>query len=229
MTSGTPPCHLVGSEVFSPVAATPARTEVPKAAASFAPFWNHRPPLAPVHSSPAPPATAMHVQEDAPGMETRTTVMIRSLPAGFARGQLEEVLDREGFGASFNFIYIPSDIATGNSFHYAFVNFITPQEALRCQNHFTGFTNWPMPCPGPCRVDWSQALQGLNELIQRYRNSPLMHPSVPDGLRPALFAQGRRVAFPSPTAVVRAPRVRRTSPRLPRSGSEHTSSCASSN
>lgn len=151
-----------------------------------------------------------------------TTVMIRSLPRGFNRTHLEEVLYREGFAACYDFIYIPSDIASGNSFHYAFVNFVSPAQALRIQRHFAGFTSWPAPFRAedtPCKVDWSEALQGLGSLIERYRNSPLMHHSVPDGLRPAIYHQGLRAVFPPPTMSVRAPRVRRASPRRRFAGS----------
>merc|ERR1712137_1147402 len=72
----------------------------------------------------------------------RTTVMIRNLPEGFSRTMLEEMLDAEGFAACYRFIYLPTDIATGSSFCYAFVDLATPGDAAWFQQHFTGFSRW---------------------------------------------------------------------------------------
>lgn len=146
----------------------------------------------------------------------RTTVMIRNLPEGATRGMLEQLLDKEGFAACYDFIYVPSDIASGASFFYAFVNLVSPAEARRFQRHFTHFSNWLEPCDKESVVDWSEALQGLFALAERYRNSPLMHKTVPDGLRPAMYRDGKRIQFPPPTRQLRAPRLRRGAPKLPR-------------
>merc|ERR1711933_58043 len=114
-------------------------------------------------------------------------------------GTLEQFLDKEGFSASYNFLYLPADINTGKSFFYAFVNLITPHEARRFSGHFTGFRKWPTPCSTPAEVEWSEALQGWDQMVGRYRNSPMMHPLVPDDLRPAVYSGGVRTAFPAPT------------------------------
>lgn len=147
-----------------------------------------------------------------PAGETRTTVMIRSLPENFTRQQLEDLLGAEGFASCFDFMYVPADIVSGGSFFYAFVNLVNPQEAQRFRDHFTGFTRWPVPCSTAAAVDWSEALQGIDALIERYRNSPLMHHRVPDRLRPALYSNGVLVEFPTPTQQIKAPRLRRESP-----------------
>mmetsp|Transcript_97994 Transcript_97994/g.204415 ORF Transcript_97994/g.204415 Transcript_97994/m.204415 type:complete len:254 (-) Transcript_97994:166-927(-) len=138
-----------------------------------------------------------------------TTVMIRSLPEGFSRQMLEELLDQEGFAGCYDFMYVPADIASGVSFYYAFVNLVTPFEAERFRTHFTGFDRWSVPCEKSAAVDWSQALQGLPCLIERYRNSPLMHKTVPDNLRPCIYSSGARAVFPPPTVAIKAPRLRR--------------------
>jgi len=142
-------------------------------------------------------------------LDERTTVMLRNLPEGFSRRALEELLDQEGFAASYDFVYVPADICTGQSFFYAFVNLTTPREARRFHHHFTGFCSWPVPCSSLAAVEWSEALQGLDQMTERYRNSPMMHPLVPDDLRPALYSDGTRVAFPAPSRRIPAPRLRR--------------------
>ena len=58
-----------------------------------------------------------------------------------------------------------------------------------------------------CSVRWGHPLQGLPAHIERFRNSPVMHESVPERCKPALFSGGRWVPFPPPTAAIRAPEV----------------------
>ena len=60
-----------------------------------------------------------------------------------------------------------------------------------------------------CVVCWSSAFQGLLEHVERYRNSPVMHMTIPDEHKPALFSEGVRVPFPEPTQLVSVPRVRK--------------------
>ena len=41
--------------------------------------------------------------------------------------------------------------------------------------------------------------------VERYRNSPVMHRSVPDEYKPVIFKNGVRKNFPRPTKKVKAP------------------------
>lgn len=157
--------------------------------------------------------------------ETRTTVMLRNIPEGFSRRALEEFLDHQGFAEGYDFLYLPSDISSGKSFYYAFVNLVTPHVAIRFRHHFSGFCGWPMPFSSPAAVEWSEALQGWDQMTSRYRNSPMMHPLVPDEVKPAVYSAGVRAVFPAPTRPIPPPRLRRSkdgrsrrmaSPRRPR-------------
>merc|ERR1712224_270169 len=101
------------------------------------------------------------------------------------------------------------DFGTQSSFGYAFVNFVSSNEALRFQSYFRGFSSWHVPSQKVCDVDWSDSNQGLVPHVERYRNSPVMHPSVPDEFGPCIFQHGMRIAFPPPTKAVRPPRFRK--------------------
>merc|ERR1712050_376422 len=94
----------------------------------------------------------------------------------------------------------------GSCFGYAFINMVEPRDAERLVDHFQGFDRWPEADTKRAVVHLSEALQGLEELVERYRNSALMHPKVLDELRPAVYHRGARVPFPKPTAPVRPPR-----------------------
>ena len=48
-------------------------------------------------------------------------------------------------------------------------------------------------------------LRGLEAHVERYRNSPVMHRSVPDQYKPVIFKDGVRKPFPRATKKVKAP------------------------
>lgn len=136
---------------------------------------------------------------------------------GYSRDQLFELLDNEGFNGMYDLVYHPIDFGTRLGFGYAFVNFVSVEAAAECSEYFNGFTRWTTKHDKACEVSQSTELQGLESHVERYRNSPVMHESVPDEFKPATFADGLRVPFPSPTKKVtkpRAPRVRRQEMRV---------------
>jgi len=158
-----------------------------------------------------PESSTGHEQQPMP--EWRTTVMLSNLPEGLSRGFLEKLFDREGFAAKYTFIFIPSRLSAKVHFCYAFVDLVMPATAERFHRHFHGFDRWIGTCEKPVDVQWADNLQGLPALVERYRNSPLMHESVDDCHRPAIYRNGIRVPFPAPTTMVKHPRIRKNSPR----------------
>lgn len=136
----------------------------------------------------------------------RTTLMLRNLPADYTRDDLLALLTVHGFARSFDFLYLPIDFTTHGALGYAFVNLVTQADAERLSQSLDGFSSWTVPSSKVCRVSWSQPLQGFEAHVARYRNSPLMHESVPDGYRPMLFCSGERVPFPAPTKRIKPPR-----------------------
>jgi len=142
----------------------------------------------------------------------RTTIILRNLPLECTRDMLLHILDSEGFWGCYNFLHLPVDFQTKAGLGYALLNLVSGQAAARVKNHFSGFSSWPFPSDNVCSVAWNTPQQGLSPHIERYRNSPLMHASVPEAYRPVLFKEGVRVRFPGPTARIRAPRIRHAKP-----------------
>lgn len=200
--------------------ASVASTQVPAsrnrlnsdATESLSGSWVQSPPTSFTSSSPTQISSLAWTTPDDVDLSEqsnhRTTLMFRNLPTSFTRAQLEELLASEGFGTRYDFIYLPAELTTRSCFGYAFINMMTADDAERFLQHFQGFDRWPVPDDRRAVVHLSEALQGLDEQIERYRNSPLMHNSVPDELRPAVYSNGQRIPFPEPTAPVRPPRVR---------------------
>lgn len=143
----------------------------------------------------------------------KTTLMLRNVPLQCTRSMLLDLLNAEGFKGKFDFVYLPINFDTRLAFGYCFINFVDEVTAESARSHFHGFNNWKVTCKEPCETSWSDPYQGLAANIERYRNSPVMHSSIPEEHKPVLFAGSKRKAFPAPTRFIKPPRgVRRSTP-----------------
>ncbi|CAJ1406054.1 unnamed protein product [Effrenium voratum] len=138
-----------------------------------------------------------------------TSVMLRNLPNNYTRSKLLEMLDNEGFAGKYNFVYLPIDFQTEASLGYAFVNLVDSFHVPKLQERLTGFKKWRVPSKKVCEVRLCGPWPDLEAHIERYRNSSVMHHTVPEEFKPALFENGKRVAFPKPSKVPRPPQIRR--------------------
>lgn len=156
-------------------------------------------------------AAAASARVAAMGIDTAscTTVMLRNLPKNLTQVAVLQTLENHGFSALYDFVYLPVDFQKMVSFGYAVVNFVTHEAAERAMQYFTGFTEWPMPSRKACTTVWNTPCQGLAAHIERYRDSPLMHPTVAPEFKPMIFSHGSPMTFPLPTKQLKAP------PRLP--------------
>jgi len=139
----------------------------------------------------------------------QTTVMMRNIPNSYTRSMLLKLVDKRGFSGTYDLAYLPMDFATNASFGYGFLNFTSAAHALGFREYFHGFRKWDLSSGKVCQVSWGSTHQGLEANIARYRNCPVMHTSVSDEFKPALFAEGKRVAFPAPTKKLSPPTVTR--------------------
>lgn len=134
-----------------------------------------------------------------------TTIMMRNIPNNYTRDMLVRTLDVHGFAGAYDMVYLPLDFTSGAGLGYAFLNFVSVCDAQRFKRKFQGFRDWEVPSEKVCSVQNKASVQGLRANIERYRNNPMMHESVPDAFKPVLFSNGMRVAFPPPTRRLRAP------------------------
>merc|ERR1711972_734318 len=130
--------------------------------------------------------------------------MLRNLPAQLTRESLLEVLSFMGFGGRVDFVYVPIDFRTLMGEGFAFVNLLTTSDAKSLMQALKGFSSWPVPSCKVMSTSWSK-LQGFAGHVARYRNSPLMHASVPDTYRPAIYQEGVQMPFPPPTKKIKPP------------------------
>lgn len=155
-------------------------------------------------------APAHHIENSIPphfdGQET--TVMLRNLPRNYDRIALLKLLDGHGFHCLYDFVYLPRDFQNGANLGYAFVNFPWHGHAVRLMMALQGFCMWEDGSNQACETSWSNPNQGLGAHVERYRNSPVMHTSIPDEFKPMIFNNGVRTVFPAPTKPIKAPKVR---------------------
>jgi hypothetical protein len=147
----------------------------------------------------APTLTVQNAEKDF------TTVMLRNLPNDYKRDMLMDILESQGFAGCFDFVYLPFDFKKHAGLGYAFVNLVNHEEADRAMRELTGFRDWKLKSHKVLEVTWSKPLQGLDSNIERYKNSSVMHPDVPDQFKPLLLADGVPVAFPPPTRSLQSP------------------------
>lgn len=135
-----------------------------------------------------------------------TTVIFKSLPIDWTRDSLTELLDAEGFCGEYDFMHVPVKFQDLTNLGYALVNCVSNSSADGVLRYFEGFQ---VSGGNKLETNWSQPNQGLAAHVERYRDSPMMHISVPEQYKPGLFRDGVRLPFPAPTKNLRAPRVRR--------------------
>jgi hypothetical protein len=175
----------------------------------------HTPPRNAKKKGQKAEAKASSESESEPKAEPQgkpTTIMLGQLPGSFSRSRLEQLLDQIGFAGLYDFTYMPMNLRTNKPFHYAFVNLVDGDVAVACKDALDGYTfeaEAPGQAPEVMTSAWASSQQGLEANIVRYRDSPVMHHSVPDQSKPAIFNRGVRVDFPAPTKVLKPPPEKR--------------------
>jgi len=162
----------------------------------------------PATSKPKPTTVEANLSDVA----LMTTVLLRSLPIDYTRSMLLELIDSLGFSAKYDFVYVPVDFTRGIPLGYALVSCCDHAGAQEMLQALDGFSGWAIANENVCSASWSEPHQGLEAHVERYRNSPVMHHSVPDHYKPLVFELGKRLFFPAPTQAIRAPRIRHLKP-----------------
>lgn len=137
-----------------------------------------------------------------------TAVMMKNVPDGYTRELLLETMNAAGFQTDYDVVTLPMDLLTEEILGYAFINFQTHESAEMFKKHFHDFKDWQLPCGKACETSWSNLLQGYDAFVERYKNSSVMHESVADKFKPAIYRDGVRVPFPEPTKPIKWPRPR---------------------
>lgn len=145
-----------------------------------------------------------------------TSLMLRNIPNNYSRSMLVDLFHARGFAGQFDLLYLPIDFKSTANLGYAFVNLVDHENVEFFWKAFEGFSAWASQGRAAARrgtkkvgkVEWNE-VQGRDALVERFRDNPVMHPSVPEEYKPLLLTEGEDVAFPPPTRTLKAPRVRK--------------------
>lgn len=138
-------------------------------------------------------------------------VTLRNIPYSYTREMVLRLIDSMGFENEYLFFYLPMNLATENCVGYALIMFTSLRVAENFVEVFHGLKDWFMQewgCSGKAvaRAVLCRQTQEFKEVVDFYSNSGIMHPSVREEFKPLLFKNGKRVDFPPPTKVLKAPR-----------------------
>ncbi|KAF2811159.1 uncharacterized protein BDZ99DRAFT_296941 [Mytilinidion resinicola] len=142
------------------------------------------------------------------GTDVRTTIMLRNIPNKMTDMQLLKILYDAGFRGLIDFMYLRMDFKSGANVGYAFFNLTSPIHIIKFLEHFEG-RPWPFHTTGPtmklAEISYATS-QGLEALIQKFRNSSVMRElkccrpklfyTFQDNVRIGLV--GTEVEFPAP-------------------------------
>jgi len=136
-----------------------------------------------------------------------TTIMLRNIPKAFTRQMFTVLMDEQRFRGCYDFVHVPLNLQSHGteSVGYALVNMVCHEHGERLLQHFNGYK---FRTGEFCEASWSNTCQGLESHVEKYRNSAVMHESVPAEHKPAVYHLGQWVPFSEPTRAIRAPRVR---------------------
>jgi len=139
----------------------------------------------------------------------RTTVVLRNVPNKYTQQGLLDLFEANGFTKdTLDFVYMPMDFRNKINLGYCFINFVSHADADGFMARFEKFNQWGSNSTKMAEVQWCQ-VQGLAAHIDRWRNSAVMHASVPDEFKPSLWREGVRVSFPIALDDLEAPKFRR--------------------
>jgi len=139
---------------------------------------------------------------------THTSVVLKNLPDRCTNAMVLELLAQAGLTGQYDFLYVPTDFRDYTAFGYAFVNFMCPQQAQIAIERLSGFEF----AGTALEVIYCADHQGYAVHVRRYRNSPVMHTTVPEMYKPMIFKNGVQQSFPAPTKKIKEPRLRRGAP-----------------
>jgi len=124
-----------------------------------------------------------------------TTLIIRKLGRSTSVEQLMTLLNFLGFAAKYDFVYVPRHFSKGLSFGYAVVNFVDHACALEALSKIAAGA---LSVNGTTvTAEWSDKMQGLQALIEKYRSSKVMKKGMPASFKPVVLSNGIPICCPN--------------------------------
>eukprot|EP00928_Gymnodinium_smaydae_P097508 TRINITY_DN8849_c0_g2_i4.p1 TRINITY_DN8849_c0_g2~~TRINITY_DN8849_c0_g2_i4.p1 ORF type:complete len:285 (+),score=5.80 TRINITY_DN8849_c0_g2_i4:121-855(+) len=125
----------------------------------------------------------------------RTTIVLRNIPKTYNTSSVVRLLETAGYTGLFDFVDVPTNRVSRTTGGFAIVNLRHPAYAPYFWKTFDGFHKWTCKSRNICRVVWYEQLQGLHEIMRRYKNLIIARKDIPKKSRPWLLTEGEWVPF----------------------------------
>ena len=79
------------------------------------------------------------------------------------------------FSSYFDFVFVPMDATGAVGLGHGIVNMCSSHHAESLLRRLQGFHNWACGSTDVLEIVWNEQEQGLNRLVERLRNSSVMH------------------------------------------------------
>lgn len=105
-----------------------------------------------------------------------TTMMLKNIPCRKAQEEVMMHIDQKGFGNRYDFFYLPRDVKFRANLGYAFINFITPEDAHNFQAEMNGYRFSGSGSAKACIVVPAH-VQGLTNNLAAFKRTEVMRSS----------------------------------------------------
>jgi len=102
-----------------------------------------------------------------------TTMMLKNIPCRKSQEEVMLTIDEEGFGGRYDFFYLPRDVKFRANLGYAFINFITPEDAADFQNKMDGY-RFPNSGSAKACIVVPAHVQGALNNLQAFKRTEVM-------------------------------------------------------
>jgi hypothetical protein len=79
------------------------------------------------------------VDEKGKQSQVITTMMLKNIPCRKSQEEVMSHVDLKGFSTKYDFFYLPKDVKFRANLGYAFINFVTPEDAARFEAEMNGY------------------------------------------------------------------------------------------
>merc|ERR1712113_258789 len=118
---------------------------------------------APVHSSSG-------------GKGPITTMMLKNIPCRKTQEEVIALIDQNGFQDQYDFFYLPRDVKFRANLGYAFINFVTPEDAANFSKELNGYRFSGSGSTKACAVVPAH-VQGLVNNLSAFKRTEVMRSS----------------------------------------------------
>jgi len=105
-----------------------------------------------------------------------TTMMLKNIPCRKSQEEVMSHIDQKGFGTKYDFFYLPRDVKFRANLGYAFINFVTPEDAAAFERGLNGYQFTGSGSTKACAVVPAH-VQGLMNNLAAFKRTEVMRSS----------------------------------------------------